>query len=247
VKDKLIPKFEELHPGKKGLFFFDNSTNHGAWAPDALIAQRMNLNPGGAQPVMRPGWFVKDGNRVEQSMVLPDGRAKGLKIVLEERDLWRSGLRKECKPVANHNADGQCCAVKILQNQQDFIDAAAGCALGDSIEELGHMYIALPKFHPEINPIESVWGMSKQYTRSNCDYEIKSLLSIIPESLDRIGVDAIRRFFRMAFRYMQLYRQGLSIELAVYANKKYRSHRIIPQGIRDVIERELAKKNRRRD
>lgn len=42
----------------------------------------MNVRPGGRQPVMRNNNMVFNG--VEQQMVLPDGRSKGLKIVLHE-------------------------------------------------------------------------------------------------------------------------------------------------------------------
>jgi len=51
----------------------------------------MNLSPGGKNTVpMRDGWFFKDGNSGEiqkQSMILMDGQLKGLRIVLQERDL----------------------------------------------------------------------------------------------------------------------------------------------------------------
>ena len=40
--------FEELHPGCVGVFVFDNSTKHGAFASDALNVGHMNLGAGGA-------------------------------------------------------------------------------------------------------------------------------------------------------------------------------------------------------
>lgn len=39
-----IPLFESLHPGCKAIFLFDNSSNHGAYSSDALVASRMTLN-----------------------------------------------------------------------------------------------------------------------------------------------------------------------------------------------------------
>uniref|UniRef100_U9T1L9 Uncharacterized protein n=2 Tax=Rhizophagus irregularis TaxID=588596 RepID=U9T1L9_RHIID len=40
-------------------------------AADALIATRMNLSPGGAQPKMRDGWYIdKNGEKQTQLMVL---------------------------------------------------------------------------------------------------------------------------------------------------------------------------------
>ena len=58
VKEKAIPIFEKRFPGKKAIFAFDNSSGNAAFAEDALVASRMNLNPGGAQPKMRDMVFA---------------------------------------------------------------------------------------------------------------------------------------------------------------------------------------------
>ena len=60
-----------------------------AMADDSLNVKKMNVNSGGKQPLMRPGWFVKHGVRFKQTMVFEGGRfagqAKGLRTVCEER------------------------------------------------------------------------------------------------------------------------------------------------------------------
>ncbi|CAB5377082.1 unnamed protein product [Rhizophagus irregularis] len=82
-----IPIFEILHPGCVAVFCFDQSTNHNAMAADALIATRMNLSPGGAQPKMRDGWYIKeDGRKVVQSMVFPDNH----KLKGKPKVLWKT-------------------------------------------------------------------------------------------------------------------------------------------------------------
>ncbi|CAG8741316.1 8503_t:CDS:2, partial [Rhizophagus irregularis] len=53
IKTKAIPIFETLFPNCIALFAFDNSSNHAAFKPDALVANKMNLKPGGKQPKMR--------------------------------------------------------------------------------------------------------------------------------------------------------------------------------------------------
>ena len=63
------------------VWLFDQSSCHCAYNDDAFNVKRMNVKPGGAQPVMRDTcWIGK-----VQKMVLPDGRPKGMKLVLEER------------------------------------------------------------------------------------------------------------------------------------------------------------------
>lgn len=64
-----IKIFESTHPGKQGLFLFDNSTGHNAYPEDALLAHKTNSGPGGKQPVMRAGTW--QGRR--QDMVFKVG------------------------------------------------------------------------------------------------------------------------------------------------------------------------------
>ena len=45
LKDQAIPLFEQMHPGCQGVFLFDQSSNHKAWARDALVATRLAYKP----------------------------------------------------------------------------------------------------------------------------------------------------------------------------------------------------------
>ena len=60
-----------------------------AMSPDALNAAAMNVNPGGKQPLMRPGWYRRGPLKIKQNMVFVDGPniglAKGLRVVCHER------------------------------------------------------------------------------------------------------------------------------------------------------------------
>ncbi|CAJ0633150.1 15245_t:CDS:2, partial [Entrophospora sp. SA101] len=76
---------QALFPNCTALFAFDNSTNHGSYKPDALVASRVNLNPGGKQPKMKDTVF--EPNNIFQSMVFEDGIPKGMKQVLVEKNL----------------------------------------------------------------------------------------------------------------------------------------------------------------
>ena len=80
LKEKAIPIFKALHPDADGLFMFDNSQNHHAKPPDALNANKINLNDGGRQSVqMRAGYFTRDGQRVVQSMADKTGKPSVMK------------------------------------------------------------------------------------------------------------------------------------------------------------------------
>ncbi|KAJ3739808.1 hypothetical protein DFH05DRAFT_1537831 [Lentinula detonsa] len=72
LKEKIIPVFERIHgPGYQAVIIVDNSQGHGAYSADALRTANMNFKPGGKQARMRDGWFLKDGQRITQSMIFP--------------------------------------------------------------------------------------------------------------------------------------------------------------------------------
>ena len=107
---KAIRIFDKAFPEDTAIFAFDNSSGHACKAKDALVAARMNLGPGGKQPIMHSTTLH---NGTKQSMVYQAGdyewddptqpisaeligKAKGMKRVLQERGLWRDNLKKQC-------------------------------------------------------------------------------------------------------------------------------------------------------
>ena len=254
VVNRAIPIFEARFPGAKALFAFDNATSHAAYAEDALLAKSMNLSPGGKQPKMR---FVvifskfvhilnilltylsrstTYGNGIHQDMCFPDdysipelrGEPKGLKVILMERGLWFDGMKLKCK---NKCEEGKinCCARKTMTNQPDF--KAQWGKLEEAIISAGHEVIFYPKFHCELNFIENFWGSAKRYSRNNCDYTWEGLKRTVPQALASVPLSEIRRYARKSFRYMDVYRKGLTGRAAEYAVKKFRSHRRIPASM----------------
>ena len=138
------------------VFAFDNSSSHAKLADDTLNVTNMNLNPGGKQPIMRDTIF----NGQIQSMVFltdhPDeklrGKPKGMKIILQERGLWRSELKGFCGNKETLLENSRCCARHVLGAQEDFLNQKP--MIQEIIEELGHKVIFYPKFHCELNYIE---------------------------------------------------------------------------------------------
>src|SRR2546421_2224379 len=198
VVDRAIPIFERTHPGKIVLFMFDNSCNHTAYTEDALVVSRMNLKDGGKQPLLRNG-KMPDGSPHIMTFIDADSitKPKGIQRILEERGLWVQGLAKQCDSCKSHVVDLTnlpCCASRILGRQPDF--ATQKNYLHEIIEAAGHMCISYPKFHCELNFIESFWGNAKRYSRLHCDYSFKSLKEVVLRALESVTLTRIRRFAR---------------------------------------------------
>ena len=114
------------------------------------------------------------------------GQAKGMKRILQERGLWKDGLKKQCgrekkkrrggfdDPVfeetmekyeartADRCEEGKgCCALRILEAEPDFKNEVS--LLETVIQSAGHEIIFYPKFHCELNYIEYYWAALKRY------------------------------------------------------------------------------------
>ncbi|CAG8607258.1 17279_t:CDS:2 [Cetraspora pellucida] len=199
VTNYAIPIFEACFPGCQALFAFDNATSHSAFSRDALIANHMNLGPAGKQEKLCSISYFRKGRKYDQNMVflsdyhIPElrGEAKGLKEVLKKRGLWpEEGLRlKEAREL-------------ITQKGQ----------LEEIIVAAGHQIIFYPKFHCELNYIETFWA------------------------LNSVPLPTIRQYARKAFHYMDAYRKGLNGKAAEFAVKKYHSHHRIPDSVLNSID-----------
>ena len=222
----VVPLFEMAFPPDQfqGLFLFDNATNHRVMADDALDVKKMNLGPGGKQPVMRDSWNTL--TKSPQKMTDVNGVPIGIRKTLEERGLWpEKGLRLKCGK-GQHNSDNNCCAKKLLGTQPDFVVQRG--YIQKKIEERGHLVLFYPKFHPELN-FEYFWGASKRFTRENCDYTIQGLRSTVPLALESVRRDTIRKFHEKTPRIMEAYREGFCLGTKEFEDKVYMSHRRVKQ------------------
>lgn len=123
------------------------------------------------------------------------GYPKGNEAVLKERGV---------------NTDGVSASVirDILWTHKDFMNEKPKVI--KFLESKGHTALFLPKFHPELNPIERVWAMSKQYTKVYCKYTLPSLRNTIPLGLNSVMVENIKNFHRKCCHYMYAYLDGFT-------------------------------------
>src|SRR3954451_22366190 len=104
----------------------DAHCSHAKLADNTLNVTNMNLNPGEKQPIMRDSIF----NGQIQSMVFsanhPDEKLrekpKGMKIILQEYDLWKSGLKGFCSNKEALLENPRCYVCHVLAVQEDFLN-----------------------------------------------------------------------------------------------------------------------------
>ena len=133
---------EIKHPKEEGwrvVLVFDQSSCHKAMAVDALDASKINVNPGGKQPKMHDTVWAGKPQKMSFNLLVP----KGMKQVLKERGIYADVLNGTQMR-------------EILKNHDNFKNEKPKVIT--FLESKGHIHVVLflPKFHPEINPIECV-------------------------------------------------------------------------------------------
>ena len=117
---------------------------------------------------MAPGTFV-DGS--PQSFYFAEDHEqacqfKEMRVILEERGFPKEqlkGLKQECNGFRCPAGKTDCCIRRLLYRQPDFQGVKS--TLEDHCTQRGSGALFLPKFHPELNPIEQCWGCAKWYYR----------------------------------------------------------------------------------
>jgi hypothetical protein len=198
------------YPGEDHVFIFDNSPTHKKRSPDAPSAQRMPKNtprPGGNNFLVRTA--DEKGNEVEvpmtgayfsdgqpQSLYWPTGHPragwfKGMAQILTERGWTNTDkIRAKCKTCDKTRT--ACCLRRILYNEPDFANPTS--ILERLVTSRGHGFLLLPKFHPELNPIEQCWGKAKRIYREFPESKgIAQLRRNVETALDSVTLDDIRR------------------------------------------------------
>ena len=90
-----------------------------------------------------------------------------------------------------------------LSQYPEFLNQKSALQL--QIDTQGHRCEFLPKYHPELNPVEFCWGWVKRWMRMHCRYTYESMLENLPIAMvDMFPLSIIRNFFRHARNFMNM-------------------------------------------
>lgn len=53
-------------------------------------------------------------------------------------------------------------------------------------EEAGHSILRTPQYHPELQPIETCWGIVKNYMADNCDFTMRNFRAQLPLAFSKV-------------------------------------------------------------
>ena len=177
-----------------------------------------------------------------QSLYFPNdhergGVFKGMSVILQERGFGdTSKVRAECKDFKCVPGATTCCCRRILYFQPDFANVES--LLETTCKARGVKVIFLPKFHCELNFIEQCWGYAKRIYRLNPESSREDVLEKNAlNSLESIPLASMRKFANRSRRFMDAYCRGLNGRQAAWVSRRYRGHRVLPEGIMAELEK----------
>ena len=59
-------------------------------------------------------------------------------------------------------------------------------AVDEIATSFGHKVLRTPLYHPELQPIETCWGVVKNYVARNCDFTVKNLIKQLDRGFDKV-------------------------------------------------------------
>ncbi|VDB84740.1 unnamed protein product [Peniophora sp. CBMAI 1063] len=158
------------------------------------------LHDGTPQPL----YFPDDASICPKGYCKKAGQFKGMTRILEERGYTHAGkLRHQCdnfKCPESFDRSNPCCQRRLMYNEPDFVEVESLAEARASAR--GFELLFLPKFHCELNPIEQCWCMAKEwYRRQPPSDKEADLERNVLESLVRIPLESMRRFFNRSWRF----------------------------------------------
>ena len=62
-------------------------------------------------------------------------------------------------------------------------------AIDEIAASIGHKILRTPPYHPELQPIETCWGVVKNYMARNCDFTMKNLIKQLDSGFKEVTAE----------------------------------------------------------
>ncbi|OBZ62739.1 hypothetical protein A0H81_15008 [Grifola frondosa] len=210
-------------PHKRHVFIFDNATTHLKRAHDALSARHMSKKPTAPN---KPSFGVLRNvvNMEGKPVYGPDGKVLKEKVPMSDAKFADGAPQPLYFPVGHEHA-GIFKGMQVILEERGFTESRI------------FMGVPIPlskRCTPLLLP--QCWGYAKRKYRLNPPSSAEANLERnVIAALDSVPLITMRRFATRSHRFMDAYRKGLSGKQAIWASKKYRGHRVLPNTILDEL------------
>jgi dsDNA-binding SOS-regulon protein len=193
-------EFKTVFKNTEKVIFIDNARTHSAKKYDKTLL------------------FKKSGTNCPYESLewIEDGETKTVSFFFDERKENSKGLFVMCQDLKLIPEDADQKSKDFsLTKLREIISKHPAFDERSNLEILGDKYgikvLFLPKFHCELNPIESVWCFMKNFVRKRTDQRYETMLKLIEEAKEvfkqtNINIKLWRRFWQA----INMYKSGQS-------------------------------------
>jgi hypothetical protein len=180
---------------------------------------------------------------------------KGMEAIIREHRLWLAdGLPAQCTNFWCLPGKTDCCCQRLLFSQPDFTDQKPH--LQEFIERCGHLCDFYPKYHCKLNFIKQYWGaaklwfwvMARAVTIDGIEENVIVCLNDIPLLQIQRWVSffcfliislILIRFANQSAQFILAYSEGLTSAQAIWANRTYHGHCMLPPEMVEEIRQSV--------
>jgi len=179
--------------GKGERLIIMNAVTQDGWVPNAKMVFKSTKKTGDYHGQMNSELFAK---WFEEKLIpnIPDNS-----LIVMDNASYHNLL-------SPHSAPTPACSKKRIQDwlEKNNIACSEDClkaemveilkkiapapiyTIDETAEEYGHEVIRTPPYHPELQPIETCWGVVKNHMARHCDFTMKNLANQLEEGFTKV-------------------------------------------------------------
>ena len=182
--------------GKGDRVIIMNAITKEGWVPNAKLIFKSSRKTGDYHGQINhelfTKWFTEQllPNIPKHSLIIMDNASyhnslskHSAPIAASKKDDISAWLKQNGIPVQDDCLKAEL--VEILEK----IAPVPTYALDEIVAEQGHKILRTPPYHPELQPIETCWGVVKNQIARNCDFTMSNLLKQLDEAFDSVTAE----------------------------------------------------------
>jgi hypothetical protein len=209
-------EFKTVFKNTDKVIFIDNARTHSAKKYDKTLL------------------FKKSGTNCPYDSIewTENGESKSVSFFFDERKERSKGLFVMCQDLKLIPEDAdQKSKEYSLPKLREIISKHPAFDERSNLEILGDKYdvkvMFLPKFHCELNPIESVWCFMKNFVRKRTDQRYETMLALIEQARNEFKISNINaKLWRRFWQAINMYRSGETYAQVIKLLYGARTHEI---------------------
>jgi transposase len=169
--------------GKGERLIIMNAITKNGWVPRAKLVFKSTRKTGDYHGQMNwdlfKKWFTEMllPNIPEKSLIIMDN-ASYHNLLSEHSPPTHQSSKKKIKDWLEQNkiyCQNDCLKPELIEILRKLAPEPV-YAIDEIAASFGHTVLRTPPYHPELQPIETCWGVTKNHVGRNCDFTVKNLI-----------------------------------------------------------------------